>query len=82
MSIPSGRSAGGHIEGDYGNDIVVGNSGADGLKGGYGDDSLLGADGADRLQGDDGNDTEGDAARTRSSAGRAAIRLRAMPATT
>lgn len=43
--------------GDYGNDILRGNSGYDALHGGLGDDVLFGGSGNDRLWGDDGNDT-------------------------
>jgi Ca2+-binding RTX toxin-like protein len=44
------------LEGNLGNDFIVGGRGADLLVGGLGDDTLLGNDGADLLVGDFGSD--------------------------
>ena len=45
------------INGDDGDDILIGDDGNDKINGGDGDDLLSGADGDDRLNGGDGDDT-------------------------
>ena len=44
------------LNGDSGNDSIVGGAGDDSLQGGLGDDTLAGGDGADELSGGDGAD--------------------------
>ncbi|WP_299593062.1 calcium-binding protein, partial [uncultured Tateyamaria sp.] len=55
--IASGRTDGVRLQGDEGNDSIVGGSGSDRLEGGDGNDSIRGANGNDVLLDGDGNDS-------------------------
>lgn len=44
------------VNGDFGNDLIVGGSGKDTLLGGDGNDTINGGDGADQISGGKGND--------------------------